>query len=373
MVGTISMDNLTIDLGPDTEVKPGEEAVLIGPQGEEAILAEEIAARLATINYEVTCGDLGPGAAPVPGVSLGERLARLRPRCRGPRARCEGGDEAWIVGGAVRDAALGREVSRPRPRRSGDPARRARRRSPRSWRRARLRALGRVRHLAGVAPPTGAGRSTPRSCAGTASRPTWRARTSRSAPSPCRSRAGEPIDPFGGLADLERGLLARSAQSSFAGDPLRLLRAARLAAELGLEVDPGTVASGPRRAPRAAEPAGRAPAGRAAAALLGGPDPLRGLALLDELELTAFVLPELESTAWGRTGAQPPPRRLWPHARGAGAHARGRGRPGALRGRPCRRRLPSCSHEPLADRDDRAHSAAFGALLHDIGKPATRR
>jgi alanine racemase len=56
LVGTVSMDNLTIELGPETEVEPGEEAVLIGAQGEETILAEEVAARLGTINYEVTCG-----------------------------------------------------------------------------------------------------------------------------------------------------------------------------------------------------------------------------------------------------------------------------------------------------------------------------
>jgi alanine racemase len=34
----------------------GEEAVLIGRQGAERILAEEVARRLGTINYEVTCG-----------------------------------------------------------------------------------------------------------------------------------------------------------------------------------------------------------------------------------------------------------------------------------------------------------------------------
>ena len=55
LVGTVSMDNLTIDLGPATDVEPGAEAVLIGRQGDEEILAEEIAARLGTINYEVTC------------------------------------------------------------------------------------------------------------------------------------------------------------------------------------------------------------------------------------------------------------------------------------------------------------------------------
>lgn len=56
LVGTVSMDNVTIDLGPETEVKPGDEAVLIGAQGDDAILAEELAARLDTINYEITCG-----------------------------------------------------------------------------------------------------------------------------------------------------------------------------------------------------------------------------------------------------------------------------------------------------------------------------
>ncbi len=56
VVGTISMDNLTVDLGPETEVTSGEPAVLIGSDGSEAILAEEWAAKLGTINYEVTCG-----------------------------------------------------------------------------------------------------------------------------------------------------------------------------------------------------------------------------------------------------------------------------------------------------------------------------
>jgi alanine racemase len=56
LVGTISMDNITIDLGPKTDVEPGSPAVLIGGQGRERILAEEVAARLDTINYEVTCG-----------------------------------------------------------------------------------------------------------------------------------------------------------------------------------------------------------------------------------------------------------------------------------------------------------------------------
>jgi alanine racemase len=51
------MDNVTIDLGPGAAALRlrGEQAILIGRQGEEAISAEEVARRLDTINYEVTC------------------------------------------------------------------------------------------------------------------------------------------------------------------------------------------------------------------------------------------------------------------------------------------------------------------------------
>jgi alanine racemase len=59
LVGTVSMDNVTVDLGPESAVEPGAEAVLIGAQGGERILAEEVARRLGTINYEITCGISG--------------------------------------------------------------------------------------------------------------------------------------------------------------------------------------------------------------------------------------------------------------------------------------------------------------------------
>jgi alanine racemase len=56
--GTVSMDNITVDLGPSDAEPPvrGEEVVLIGRRGDERILAEDVAGRLGTINYEVTCG-----------------------------------------------------------------------------------------------------------------------------------------------------------------------------------------------------------------------------------------------------------------------------------------------------------------------------
>lgn len=59
LVGTISMDNVTIDLGSDAVEAAGLlgcEAVLIGAQGGQRITPEEIARKLQTINYEITCG-----------------------------------------------------------------------------------------------------------------------------------------------------------------------------------------------------------------------------------------------------------------------------------------------------------------------------
>ncbi len=56
VVGTVSMDNITVDVGPDTDVQRGDEAVLIGMQGDDRITSEELARILGTINYEVTCG-----------------------------------------------------------------------------------------------------------------------------------------------------------------------------------------------------------------------------------------------------------------------------------------------------------------------------
>ena len=57
LVGTVSMDNITIELGADERALRlrGESATLIGLQGGERITAEDIARRLGTINYEVTC------------------------------------------------------------------------------------------------------------------------------------------------------------------------------------------------------------------------------------------------------------------------------------------------------------------------------
>jgi alanine racemase len=58
LVGTVSMDNVAVDLGPDPAALRlcAAQAILIGGRGEQRITAEELARRLRTINYEITCG-----------------------------------------------------------------------------------------------------------------------------------------------------------------------------------------------------------------------------------------------------------------------------------------------------------------------------
>jgi alanine racemase len=57
LAGTVSMDNVTVVLGEDrtADALLGARAVLIGEQDGERITAEDLARRLATINYEITC------------------------------------------------------------------------------------------------------------------------------------------------------------------------------------------------------------------------------------------------------------------------------------------------------------------------------
>jgi alanine racemase len=67
IVGAISMDGLTVDLGEVDDVTYGDEFVLIGEQGGARISAEDVAAERRTINYEVT-------------TALRERLPRIHVR-----------------------------------------------------------------------------------------------------------------------------------------------------------------------------------------------------------------------------------------------------------------------------------------------------
>jgi alanine racemase len=56
LVGTVSMDNVTVNLGAAPAASVGEQAIIIGRHGGARQTAEDLAARIATINYEILCG-----------------------------------------------------------------------------------------------------------------------------------------------------------------------------------------------------------------------------------------------------------------------------------------------------------------------------
>ena len=66
LAGMVTMDQIVVDCGDDDSVRPGDEVVLLGRQGDEAVTADDWAALLGTISYEVVCG-VGPAHAPPPG------------------------------------------------------------------------------------------------------------------------------------------------------------------------------------------------------------------------------------------------------------------------------------------------------------------
>ena len=59
IAGTITMDQLMVDCGPGATTQPGDEVVLLGAQGDDAITADDWADALDTISYEIVCG-IGP-------------------------------------------------------------------------------------------------------------------------------------------------------------------------------------------------------------------------------------------------------------------------------------------------------------------------
>jgi alanine racemase len=56
LVGAVSMDNVTCDIGPEPAVSIGDRVVVIGADGEEEQTAEQLAHAIGTLNYEIVCG-----------------------------------------------------------------------------------------------------------------------------------------------------------------------------------------------------------------------------------------------------------------------------------------------------------------------------
>lgn len=107
--------------------------------------------------------------------------------------------------------------------------------------------------------------------------------------------SGRLVDPFGGAADLEAGLLRAvgDADARFTEDALRLVRAVRFAARFNLAIDPSTEAAIRRGAPSAVSLSGERVRDELLRILGGAEPPSRALLMLDRLGLLPVLLPEL--------------------------------------------------------------------------------
>lgn len=109
---------------------------------------------------------------------------------------------------------------------------------------------------------------------------------------------GRLIDPLGGLADLERRLLRtpRDPSSTFADDPLRMLRAVRFAAQLGFQLDPSLLPAMRAQRERARPPVLSAERIHdELVKMLLSERPRLALELLDEGGLLEVLLPEVHA------------------------------------------------------------------------------
>ena len=164
--------------------------------------------------------------------------------------------------------------------------------------------------------------------------------------------SGALLDPWGGVSDLERGLL-RHVSPAFDEDPLRVLRAAQLAARFGLDVDDATLLRCRALRPELATLPAERVSEELKKLLLKGVWPSVGLAFLRRAGVVEVLFPELHALI----GCQQehewhPEGDVWTHTLMVTDEAARLCRAGGVD-------------------DDEALIVILAALCHDLGKPAT--
>jgi len=294
---------------------------------------------------------------------------------------------SWIVGGALRDELLGREVTDVDIAVEGDPEQAARKLAVEldgpvfqlseafgAWRVVDRRE-GRVYDFAplqgetieedlakrdfsvnAMARPLAAGGPAAAAAASA------EGAAGAAAASAEGAAAGDLIDPLGGRADLEARTLRVLGPAAYENDPLRPLRLARFAAELGFTPDAETERLTAEAAARVAEASGERVFAEVRRLVLA-PGAVDGLDLADRLGLLRAVLPELadlhevEQSHYHHLDVYGHTIEVFERLIELQRDATGE--------------LHEVLNEPLADELTRGEALRFGALLHDIGKPAT--
>jgi tRNA nucleotidyltransferase/poly(A) polymerase len=204
--------------------------------------------------------------------------------------------------------------------------------------------------------------------------------------------AGRYRDPLNGRQDLAQAQLRATHASTFRADPLRTLRAVRLVAELDFDIEPETAEWIRRDAGLLTRVAAERVRDEVAR-ILGARGAAHHLARMEELDLLAPVLPEVEEM---REVQQSAPHQwdVWNHTRMTLEALEGilhyveqgqeapvspeLGTPGWVWGDlqkhlgPLRVDLQAHLGQTLSDERGRRLALKLAALLHDAGKPLTR-
>jgi poly(A) polymerase len=302
-----------------------------------------------------------------PGAETRDRGARSRDRGGGAAppdpldaARdALAGREAWLVGGAVRDRLLGRPTDDVDVALAGDP-----RRAARAIAKATGGAAFRLSGAFGAWRVVGPGHSwhvdlVPLRDADIAADLAARDFTINAMAQPLAG--GGVLDPHGGRADLEARRVRMVSEAALAADPLRTLRAVRLATELSLEIEPATRRAAAAHAPEIERVAPE----RVFAELkrIVTADRAReGLAAMEDLDLMRAVLPEL-TTLHGVQQNEFHHADVFDHTLEVLDAVQ------QLERDPW---VADLLAEPLADDLTRGGGMRFAALLHDAAKPQTR-
>jgi putative nucleotidyltransferase with HDIG domain len=264
------------------------------------------------------------------------------------------GEDAWLVGGAVRDRLLGRDTDDIDLAIPGDPKPQARKLA-RAVRGAAFELSGEFGAWRVVAPEHAWHVDLVTLRDGDIQADlAQRDFTINAMAEPLEG--GELVDPHGGREDLAARLVRMVSAQALENDPLRSLRAVRIAVELDLRLDEATG----REASRTAPALRRVAPERIFAELkrvVSAAQVLRGLALMDAHGLTAVVLPELCALKGIEQS----------HFHHLDVHDHTL----AVVDEVTKLDDPVLG-EPLADDLTRGEAMRWAALLHDAAKPQTR-
>ena len=155
------------------------------------------------------------------------------------------------------------------------------------------------------------------------------------------------IDPFGGVSDLQNGLLRTplDPDTTYSDDPLRMVRAVRFSAQLGFTIVPESFASIQRNA-RRLEIVSMERTTDELHKILMSPRPSSGFCLLDQCGLLPLILPQLSALKGVET-------------------MEGRGH----------KEIFTHTLQVVENISQKTNDLwlRWAALLHDIGKPATKQ